>query len=91
MNFDPVSSRLYTDSGTLIKQLHCPYGMSWDNMSATGEDTVRLCDICKQGIVDTAGLRDDAVLQLVQHNPATCLKVSLDQDNLRVIYAHAPQ
>lgn len=52
---------------------------------------MRLCDACKQGSVDKAGLRDDAVFQIVQDSPATCLKVSLDLDNLRVIYANAPQ
>ena len=86
MKFDPISNRLYTDEKVLLKQLHCPYGMSWDSLQTTGDGAVRLCDVCERSIIDTAGLRDDELLAIVRVNPSTCLRVSLNQDNLRVIY-----
>jgi hypothetical protein len=91
MKFDPVSSRLYMDTGELIKQLHCPYLMSWSLLEKTSDEAVRRCDICDKSVTETAGMPDDAVLELVRRNPSACLKVSLDQDNLRVIPTHVSQ
>jgi hypothetical protein len=36
-------------------------------------------------IIDTAYVSDDALLQMLQQNPNTCLKLELNQPNLTVI------
>ena len=87
MKFNPLTRRLYTDDKVLLKQLHCPYRISWDSLQATGEEGVRLCEACERKITDTAGLRDEEVLSILERDPEACLRVSLNQDNLRVIHS----
>lgn len=89
MKFNPLTKRLYTDAKVLLKQLHCPYQMSWESLRPTSEEGVRLCDVCDRTITDTAGLRDEEVLSILQQDPSACLRVSLDQENLRVIHSDA--
>lgn len=86
MRVNPLSKRLYTDEGVLIKQLHCPYRVSWDALVPTDETAVRRCQKCEKPITDTAGLTDHAVVAIVRADPSACLKVSLDQANLRVVH-----
>jgi len=88
MKFDPLTKRLYTDDKILLKQLYCPRRISWDRLQVTGEEGVRLCYACERTITDTAGLRDEEVLSILERDPAACLRVSLDQENLRVIHGH---
>jgi hypothetical protein len=87
MKFNPLTKRLYTDDKFLLKQLHCPYWISWDGLRATDEQGVRLCKVCERKITDTAGLRDEEVLSILERDPEACLRVSLNQENLRVIHA----
>ncbi|MFN5848104.1 MAG: hypothetical protein ACK43K_06410 [Chitinophagales bacterium] len=35
MKFNPIKNELYTDSGELLKKLHCPYRMAWEDMERT--------------------------------------------------------
>lgn len=86
MKLNPITKRLYTDEGEPIKQLHCPYPMSWATLESTVDPSVRRCTVCERGIKDTDGLSDEAVLAIVQDDPSACLKVALGQDNIRVVY-----
>jgi hypothetical protein len=60
--------------------------MSWDALVPTDEASVRRCQKCERPITDTADLADNDVLAIVRTDPSACLKVSLDQANLRVVY-----
>jgi hypothetical protein len=84
MKFDPVSKRLYTNDNVFLKQLHCPYRMSWENLQPKSDERLRLCEVCERRIIDTIELNDEEVLTLVTKDPASCLRVSLNQENLRV-------
>ena len=86
MKLNPITQRLYTDEGELIKQLHCPYRMAWGDLDTTEERAVRRCGNCQRTITDTEGMPDDAVTEIVRRDPSTCLKVSLNQDNVRVVH-----
>jgi hypothetical protein len=86
VKFNPITKRLYTDEGVLIKQLHCPYRMTWGALAPTNVAFVRRCGKCERTIVDTAGMADETVLSILRRDPSACLKVSFDQDNLRVVY-----
>ena len=85
MKFNPLTKRLYTDEGVLIKQLHCPYRMAWGTLAPTDVASVRRCGKCERTIADTAGMADETVLAILRTDPSACLKVSFDQDNLRVV------
>jgi hypothetical protein len=85
VKFNPITKRLYTDDNAPIKQLHCRYRMAWNALVPTDDESVRRCRTCDKEILDTAGVTDGALLAIVTRNPSACLKVSLDQDNLRVV------
>lgn len=86
MKFNPLTGRLYTDDMQLLKRLHCPFGQSWNQLSATDDHAVRRCEICEHIVTDTAPMSDPAMLALVAAHPDACLKVQLEQENLTVIY-----
>jgi hypothetical protein len=86
LKLNPITRRLYTDGGELIKHLRCPYRMAWGALVPTDREAVRRCQKCERPITDTAGKADDDVLAMVRTDPSACLKVSLDQANLRVVH-----
>lgn len=86
MLFDPITKTLYTDSGEKIKQLHCNVNQQWDDLTVIeGFTDTKHCDYCQQNIIDTAAMSDDFLLQLLQKNPETCLKISFNQPNLLLL------
>ncbi|MCE2789754.1 MAG: hypothetical protein LW630_07570 [Saprospiraceae bacterium] len=85
MKFNPLNMHLYTDDGTLIKKMHCPYKMQWEDLEESGAPD-RKCTRCNHSIVDTALLTDQALLDMMQDNPDTCLKIDLLQSNLKIQY-----
>lgn len=84
MKFDPLKKEVYTDNGELIKQLNCPFKINWDNLEATNS-TMRKCSICDHLIIDTEYISDDELLNMVAENPDTCLKIDLNQHNIKII------
>jgi hypothetical protein len=64
--------------------MNCPYKMSWDNLEATNS-ALRKCANCDHLIVDTEVLTDDDLLKIVRQNPDTCLKIDLNQHNIKII------
>lgn len=85
MKFNPITRRLFTDGSVPIKTLSCPYTMKWSGLRALGSGGARLCAVCERQIVDTAGMTDGAVLELVRQDESQCLKVDLSQGNVRVV------
>lgn len=81
MKFNPITNKLYTDKDEFIKTLACPYFIDWDKLEQDSPIS-RMCNKCNHQVIDTAHLADDALLQLVQTNPKTCLKIDLNQENL---------
>jgi hypothetical protein len=86
MKFNPITNHLFTDDGALIKELHCPLNTQWDCVDQSSQVNRRDCDGCRRPIYDTAFFQDQDLLQLMEHNPQTCLKVDLNQNNIIVIY-----
>jgi hypothetical protein len=84
MKFDPLTKDIYRDKDEFVKTMNCPYKMSWDNLEATSS-TLRKCANCVHLIVDTEGLTDDHLLKIVIQNPDTCLKIDLNQHNIKII------
>jgi hypothetical protein len=84
MKFDPLSKDIYTDNGVFVKTMDCPYKIIWDNLEITNS-TMRKCANCNHLIVDTESMSDEDLLKIVSQNPATCLKIDLNQDNLKIV------
>jgi Fe-S-cluster-containing dehydrogenase component len=84
MKFDPLSKHIYTDKGEFVKTMNCPYKMTWDNLEITNS-TMRKCTNCDHLIVDTESISDEDLLKIVRQNPDTCLKIDLNQHNLKIV------
>jgi hypothetical protein len=85
MKFDPISRTLYTDQGQFLKVLHCPKQKRWQDLRQTGPEAHRSCSHCERTVFDTAELSDPQIVDLLHNDPDTCLKVSLDQPNVRIV------
>ena len=84
MRFDPIKKEVYSDQGEFIKKMNCPYKLNWMNLDATNT-TSRKCSNCDRLVVDTKFLSDDELQNMVKQNPNTCLKIDLNQSNLKII------
>ncbi len=84
MKFDPLTKKVYTDKDEFVKAMNCPYKMSWDQLEVTNS-SFRKCSNCDHLIVDTEGLSDDQLLKIVRQKPETCLKIDLNQQNVKII------
>lgn len=86
MKFNPITNKLYTDDGKLIKQMYCPYvDLKWNDLASMDNSLNRFCAICESSVVETKDFGDDALWNLLQEKPDTCLKVDMNQKNIRII------
>ena len=87
MKFNPLTNTLYTDDNKRIKKMHCPYpSLQWDALTSLEESQDKFCDNCEHTVVETKVFTDDALWELLQNEPNTCLKVDFNQDNIRIVH-----
>lgn len=85
MKFDPATQRLFTDAGELIKVLHCPLRMRWEQLAARDGSPHRTCAECGHQVLDTAVMTDAEALARVRAEPSACLCVSANQKNVTLV------
>jgi hypothetical protein len=85
MKINPSNKEIYTDSGTFLKRLHCPIGVMWNHMKENGSNT-RMCSGCEKTIHDTEHLSDAELEYLLTNDPQACLKVNLNQNNVKIFH-----
>ena len=85
MKYDPIKKQLFTDNGLLIKNLNCPIKMNWENLKSNNGNKFRTCSECEKSVIDTDFYSDNELYKIMQENPNLCLKVSLNQKNVRLI------
>jgi hypothetical protein len=85
MKFNPITKKLYTDSGELIKRLHCPLRMQWAQLRQNPVTPHRMCIACERTVLDTDDMTDAELLAKVQAHPSICLSVSARQANVTII------
>ncbi|MFM2295538.1 MAG: hypothetical protein RLZZ350_1951 [Verrucomicrobiota bacterium] len=85
MIIDLKTGDLFSDSGRFLKRLHCPKNAAWDSMTDSVLPDARICQVCTRLVHDTAAMTEDDVAQLLERNPAACLKISLTQTNCTVL------
>jgi hypothetical protein len=83
MRFNPINKNIYTDEGIFIKKMNCPFQVDWNDL-APSNDNWRKCNHCDHVIIDTNALRDVELLAMVAQNPYTCIKIDLNQDNIKI-------
>jgi len=85
MLYNPVTKNLFTDEKVFLKKLYCPYVLAWDDdFTGINESDNKHCKICDKTVVDTNFLADEEIEELIKKNPELCVKLELDQDNIRV-------
>ena len=85
MKINPKTKQLFTDTGELIKVLHCPLQKKWEQLAANLAGPHRHCAGCEREVLNTDGMSDAEVLATVHADPSTCLFVSGNQQNLAII------
>jgi hypothetical protein len=84
MKLNPLTKAIYTDNDEFVKTMRCPYKVIWDNLEVA-TSTSRKCTNCDHFILDTAELTDEKLLQIVRQNPEACLKIDLNQQNIKIV------
>jgi hypothetical protein len=87
MKFDPDTKELFTDTGTLIKVLHCPLRKRWEQLNEAASSPHRTCSECEREVLDTAAMSESEVLSALRADPSTCLCVSACQENVTILPA----
>ena len=87
MKFNPITKILYTEDNKLIKKMYCPYpSLQWQDFSAINGSIDKMCDICEHRVVDAHDYTEEALFEFLQEDPNTCLKVDLNQKNIRIVH-----
>jgi hypothetical protein len=84
MKFDIKSRELYTNSGSLIKKLDCPLKIKFSQLALNQSGKIT-CKNCNSEILDTAKFSDIEVQKKMKESPEQCLKVNLNQRNIKII------
>lgn len=86
MKFDPFTKAVFTDNGTFIKKLSCPYNLTTDLLTAIdGNTKIMNCSRCNHSIVKTSEFTDIELQELIEKQPASCLAIDINQINLIII------
>ena len=85
MKIKPSTKEIFTDAGAFVKRLYCPIHVKWKAMKKNG-DRSRICIECNKTIHDTDSLNDPYLAKLIKNDPQACLKVNLNQDNVKIIH-----
>ena len=85
MKINPSTKEIYTYTGKFVKRLHCPIHVKWNAMKKNG-DRSKICVECNKTIHYTANINDNDIVKLMKNDPQACLKVSLNQDNVKIVH-----
>ena len=83
MKLNLATKKLYTDTGILIKELFCPLKMKYSQLEKDSNKNLH-CSKCSKSIIDTAIMDDEGLKRIIAKNPDQCLKLDLNQTNLKI-------
>jgi hypothetical protein len=83
MKFNPKTKEVFSDDNIFIKKLSCHLTISEkDLIKQTSQ--IDICRFCKKEIFDTSYLSDSELLNLFKLKPNTCIKLDVNQPNLKL-------
>jgi hypothetical protein len=85
MIFKFATKELFSDKGVFIKKLHCPYRIKWQKLNNFKDTAHRACNICDKTIYSSINMSDQQIVDLVAREPKACLKISLNQSNVKTV------
>lgn len=83
MKLDLTTKELFTDEGNFLKVLDCPKKVQASELKKLSADSY-ICSSCDHTILETAGLTDAQLQKIVEKDPQQCLKVNINQSNLKI-------
>lgn len=84
MKYNPITKEVFSDEGQLIKKLDCPFRVKWEDLN-DHHSTFRKCLNCDRSILDTKYLSEEELIETMNKDPNTCLKLDFNQDNVKII------
>ena len=85
MIFKFATKELFSDKGVFIKKLHCPYRIKWQKLNDFKDTVHKACNICDKTIYNSINMNDQQIVDLVARDPKACLKVGLNQNNVKTV------
>lgn len=85
MIFNLSTKELFSDEGDFIKKLHCPYYIKWRELDSSKGSSHKTCGLCKKTIYNSTDMNENQVVDLVTSNPEACLKIDLNQNNIKTV------
>lgn len=83
--YDPLSRRLYTDRGELIKELKCPW--SAQSLKLSAQENWH-CQNCQKELTPTWEHSPEELLLRVKQEPELCLILDPHHEELELIFDH---
>ena len=80
-----ATKELFSDKGVFIKKLHCPYHIKWQDLNDLKCATHKACSICNKTIYNSINMNDQQIVDLVTRDSKACLKISLNQSNVKTV------
>ena len=88
LHFNPVSGQLFTEDGRFLKTLSCPVSRGRRELAPDANGPDLRCASCQKTVLDTATRPAAEIVRLVESDSGVCLRVDLDQPNIRVVHKH---
>ena len=84
MKINLATGELFTEDGIFLKQLICPKKIRSSQLEKLRGGNLK-CTSCDEEIIDTRNLDEEELVKMLKVNPLQCLKVNLNQSNLKII------
>jgi len=90
MKFNPIKKEIYTDNEEFVKKLNCPHRVNRNNLEQLDKN-LHKCSNCDHIIFDTKFMSDSELIKIIRIEPKTCLKIELNQSNVKIISHDIPR
>lgn len=67
---------IYAHNGKWLKKMACPKAVNYQDMTRISDQIV-MCQQCERVVHDTDFMSETDIVELLEDDPQTCLKVSL--------------
>ncbi len=85
MKFNPKTRRLYSSSGSFLKEVRCPLGISSEEILPRSTGPVR-CAMCSKIVVPIGSMQEREIEMMLRADPSMCVSFDLDTDHVEIIY-----
>lgn len=67
---------IYADNGKWLKKMACPKAVNYRDMTRIS-DQIAMCQQCERVVYNTDFMSETDIVELLEDDPQSCLKVSL--------------